>query len=99
MLGQMAAVLLMGTLAAGWLGGCLQMSARLHDEIEAGQDVIVFVPGFKGSELSWRDTSKPLWITSSEALWGHQSLILRGARFGLEAGPNLKPTGILLTVP
>lgn len=60
---------------------------------------IVFVPGFKGTELIEERSNKIAWISLSEMFWGRRTLALSHPDFPVADALQLRPISIVRSAP
>jgi pimeloyl-ACP methyl ester carboxylesterase len=78
--------------------GCHSTEPVTADARFAQSSAIILVPGFKGTALARGDTGERVWITASEALFGHATLASNDSRLGVPAALELVPDGLLKRV-
>jgi pimeloyl-ACP methyl ester carboxylesterase len=74
---------------------------KFRDHKEATQDlrpVIIFVPGYKGSDLIDANSGKKVWITAWQALFGSKSLIREIPGLEIPEALSLVPGNVLYSV-
>ncbi len=79
------------------VGGCHQTGSREGNA--SAESAIIIVPGYYGTRLAQVADGDLVWISASEALYGTRSLVLPFPGMGNRVGIQLRPDGILETVP
>lgn len=66
-------------------------TTKLSKEEISKQDIIIFVPGYKGSRLVEEDSESTVWLSAAQLIFG-------GKPINLDSGYKLKPEGVLKTI-
>jgi pimeloyl-ACP methyl ester carboxylesterase len=74
--------------------GCSLMNSHKETKIK-DKNVILFIPGYKGSSLRETSSKRRIWVTAREELFGKKNMALNSEQLGVKNSYKLEADGLL----